>query len=529
MKSCPQCQRVYKDDALRFCRTDGTPLVTANTEDLPTASLRGLLSDSLPVSRPFGSSAPFSASLRGRSSRKAINSLAVLPFTNVGANIEMEYFSEGMTESIINALSKLPKLRVVARSVIQRYRIQEVDPLQVGQELDVRAVLAGRVQQSGDALMVGTELIDVSNGAQLWGERYNRKLADVFMVQEEIAQKITERLRLKLTVKHKKELVKRYTENPEAYQAYLKGRYYWEKRSQGAMQRAIEYFQQAIEIDPGYAAAYSGLADCFNTIGWFRLAPAQDVFPRAKAAATKALEIDNKLAKAHTSLAYAKFLYDWDWKGAERGFKRALKLNPKYATTYQWYSVYLWAMGRFDESVVHAQRAQELDPLSLVHNLTLGVALYFARRFEESVEQFKKTLEIEPSFYPARMSLSQSYEELGRFDEAIAEAEAAFGTEDLPVVLSRLGGAYAAAGRAADASRIIDELQERSKTSYVSGYEIATIYAELNQKETALEWFKKALDERASWMVFLNTAPRFEFMRSVPGYVELLDQLNFPR
>jgi TolB-like protein/Tfp pilus assembly protein PilF len=528
MKSCPQCQRVYKDDALRFCRTDGSPLVTTNTEDLPTAALRGLSSDPLPISRPFGSSAPFSASLKGRSSRKAIDSLAVLPFTNVGANVEMEYFSDGVTESIINALSKLPKLRVVARSVIQRYRGQEIDPLQVGQELDVRAVLAGRVQQSGDALMVGTELIDVTNGAQLWGERYNRKLADVFVVQEEIARKITERLRIKLAVKHKKELVKRYTEDPEAYQAYLKGRYYWEKRSQDAMQRAIQYFQQAIDIDPGYAAAYSGLADCFNAIGWFRVAPAKDVFPRAKAAAAKALEIDDKLAEAHTSLAYAKFLYDWDWRGAERGFKRALKLNPKYATTHQWYSVYLWAMGRFEESVEHVRRAQELDPLSLVHNLTLGVALYFARRYEESVEQFKTTLEIEPRFYPARMSLSQSFGELGRFGEAIAEAEAARATEDLPVVLSMLGCAYAIAGREGDALRIIDELQERSKTGYVSSYEFATIYADMGRGDDALEWFKKALEERASWMVFLNSAPRFEFMKSTAGYIELLDQLNFP-
>ena len=225
------------------------------------------------------------------------------------------------------------------------------------------------------------------------------------------------------------------------------------------MQRAIQYFQQAIEIDPGYAVAYSGLADCFNAIGWFRLAPAKEIFPKAKAAAMKALELDDKLAEAHTSLAYVKFLYDWDWKGAERGFKRALKLNPKYATAHQWYSVYLWAMGRFDESVSHARRAQELDPLSLANNLTLGVAHYFAGDFEQSAEQLRKTLEIEPRFYPARLSLSFAYAELGQFDQAIAEAERARATGDLPLVLAAVGSAYAVAERRADALRVIDELK----------------------------------------------------------------------
>lgn len=529
MKRCPQCQRVYAADELRFCRHDGTPLGNVNTEDLPTAALRDLTSTSQPISsRSLGPSAPFSASLKRRRTRKAIDSLAVLPFVNVGENVEMEYLSDGITENIINALAKLPRLRVIARSIVFRYRRQEVDPLAVGQELDVRAVLAGRVQQNNGHLMVGAELIDVANGAQVWGERYNRKLSDLFEVQEEIAKQITARLRVKLGPREKKQLVKTYTEDPEAYQAYLKGRYYWEKRSQGAMQKAIQYFQQAIEIDPGYAVAYSGLADCFNAIGWFRAAPAQDIFPKAKAAAAKALEIDDQLAEAHTSLGYAKFLYDWDWKGAERDLRRGLKLNPKYSTAHQWYSVYLFAMGRFEESLAHARQARDLDPLSLVNNLTMGVALYFAGQFEQSAAQLLKTLEIEPRFYPARVSLSVTYQELGQFDQAVAEAEKARAAEDLPLVASAAGSAYALAGRKSDALRIVAELIERSKTSYVSAFDIATIYADLGEQDTAIEWFQRAIDERASWIVFLKSSPKFRNLQSTSAFAAQVQRLKLP-
>lgn len=529
MKTCPRCSRVYHDETLRFCRNDGTQLLRSTSDDLPTGLLRPPGSDSLQSpTRPFGTSTSLSSPLSPRrSSRKAIDSLAVLPFTNAGANADMEYFSDGITESIINALSRLPKLRVIARSIVFRYKGRDIDPLQAGDELAVRAVLTGRVRQTNDSLVIGTELIDVANGAQLWGEHYNRKMADVFEVQEEIAKVITERLRLKLAVKDKKQLVKRYTGNPEAYQAYLKGRYNWDKRTKGAMGRAIQYFQQAIEIDPAYAVAYSGLADCFITLGWFRAAPAKEVFPKAKAAAMKALEIDDKLSEAHTSLAYVKFLHDWDWKGAERELKRAIKLNPKYPTARQWYAVYLWAMGRFDESIEQANRAVELDPLSRANNLTLGMALFFARRFEQSAEQLRKTLEIEPRFFPARVSLSFAYEQLGRFEEAVAEAEAARAAEDLPLVLGQLGSAYAHAGRRDEALAIIETLAAQAKERYVSPFEVATIYAGLEDTEQALHWFEKALEERASWMIFLKTSPKFDKLRSAPGYSSLLERIGF--
>ena len=529
MKTCPRCNRVYHDETLRFCRNDGTQLLRTTSDDLPTGLLRPPASDSLQSpTRELKSSTSLSSPLRRpRTSRKAIDSLAVLPFTNAGAGPDMEYFSDGITESIINALSRLPKLRVIARSIVFRYKGRDVDPLQAGDELAVRAILTGRVRQTNDSLMIGTELIDVANGAQLWGEHYNRKMADVFEVQEEIAKVITERLRLKLAVKDKKQLVRRHTEDPEAYQAYLKGRYYWDQRTKGGMARAIQYFQQAISIDPTYAVAYSGLADCFNALGWFRAAPAKEVFPRAKASAMKALEIDDKLSEAHTSLAYEKFLHDWDWKGSEREFKRAIKLNPRYSTARQWYSVYLWAMGRFDESIEQSEKAVELDPLSRANNLTLGMAFYFARHFEQAAHQLKKTLEIEPRFFPARVSLSLAYEQLGKFEDAVTEAETARATEDVPLVLAQLGGAYAVAGRREEAFEIIETIKAQAKERYVSPFELATVYADLEETDLALEWFEKALEERASWMVFLKTTPKFDRLRSTPGYQSLLDRIGF--
>ncbi|MFS8086866.1 MAG: tetratricopeptide repeat protein [Acidobacteriota bacterium] len=241
----------------------------------------------------------------------------------------------------------------------------------------------------------------------------------------------------------------------------------------------------------------------------------------------KALEIDDKLSEAHTSLAYETFLHEWDWKGAEKGFKRAIKLNPKYATARQWYSVYLWAMGRLDESIEQSQKAVQLDPLSRANNLTLGMAFYFARQFEQSVQQLKKTLEIEPQFFPARVSLSLAYEQLGRFEEAVAEAEGARAVEDVPLVLAQLGGAYALAGRKDAAHAVVDQLKAQAKERYVSPFEIATVYADLGETDLALEWFAKALEERASWMVFLKTTPKFDRLRPAPGYSALLERIGF--
>jgi TolB-like protein len=329
---------------------------------------------------------------------KAIDSLAILPLENASADSDMEYFSDGVTESIINALSQLPKLRVVARSTVFRYKGREADPQKVGQQLGVRAVLTGRVRQAGDELMIAVELIDVPNDEHLWGEHYNRKLSGIFDVQEEIAKEISERLRLKLTGAQKKRLAKRYTANAEAYQLYLRGRYFWYKRTEEALRKSIAYFNQAIAADPSYAAAYAGLSDSYALLALRGIIAPREGLLQAKAAARKALEIDDLLGEACASLAHAR-LHDWDWSGLDEEFKRAIGLNPGHAIAYHWYSEYLMAMGRLDESIAIIKQGQETDPISPVIIATLGYTLLFAREYDQAIEQFRKALELDSNHF----------------------------------------------------------------------------------------------------------------------------------
>ncbi len=332
---------------------------------------------------------------------KAIDSLAVLPLINDSPDADMEYFSDGVTESIINALSQLPKLRVVARSTVFRYKGREVDPKEVGQQLGVRAVLTGRVRQTGDGLMIAAELIDVTNDSQLWGEHYSRALSDVFVVQEEIAKEISEKLRLKLTGEEKKRLAKRHTGSTEAYKLYLKGLYYWNKRTVECLKKGIEYFEQAIEMDPNYALAYAGLADSYVLLGRYEALSPKESFPKAKAAAMKALQIDPGLAEAFPSLASAKFKYDWDWAGAERDFKHGIELNPNCATARHWYGHYLWCLGRFDEAFKQTQQALQLDPLSLMIDVSSTTPYFYARQYDQVIENCRRILDLHPNFPPA--------------------------------------------------------------------------------------------------------------------------------
>ena len=329
----------------------------------------------------------------------AISSVAVLPFVNSSGDPETEYLSDGITESLINNLSQLPHLQVMARSTVFRYKGPNVDPLQAGRELKVGAVLTGRVTQRGDTLVIAAELVNVAQGNQLWGEQYNRKLTDILAVQTEIAKAITDKLELRLTGEQAERLAKHYTENTEAYQLYLKGRYHWNKRNPEGFRKALEYFQQAIEKDPTYALAYTGLSDTYTTgSGLYLGLPSKEAYPRGRAAALKALEIDDSLAEAHISLASAKFEYDWEWAAAEKEFLRGLELNPGYATGHQWYAEYLRAVGRQEEGLAEMKRALELDPLSLIINTSLGWQYVYARQYEKAIEQCRKTVEMEPGF-----------------------------------------------------------------------------------------------------------------------------------
>ena len=485
-------------------------------------------SDSSPVTNTTPSRKTQSTR-RGRS-RKTIESLAILPLFNAGEDPDTEYLSDGITESIINNLSQLPKLRVMARSTVFRYKGKEVDPQIVGQQLGVRAVLTGRVLQRGDLLIIKTELVDAEDGSHLWGEQYNRNLSDIFTIEEEISREISDKLRLKLSGAEKKQLTKRYTENTEAYQLYLKGRFYWNKRTPEALKKGIEYFQRAIDSDPGYALAYAGLADSYNIlVSYSALAP-HDAFPKAKAAATRALEIDRKLAEAHTSMAFVKFGYDWDWAGSERGFKQAIKFNPGYAYAHNFYAVLLAAFGRFDEAFLHIGTAQELDPLSLPINTNLGWLLYLARRYEEAIEQYLKTIDLDEGFPLAHRRLAQTYEQTGRYSEADVEFQraVALSGEDIELISAR-GHFFANIGETEKAREVLNQLERLAKTRFVPSYLIARIYLGLGDIDTMFELLEKARDERYGYLAYLEIEPMFDRIRTDPRYDELVVRVGLRR
>jgi serine/threonine-protein kinase len=464
---------------------------------------------------------------RLRGDAGAIESIAVLPFTNEGGDPNTEILSDGIPESLINNLSQLPNLRVIARSSAFRYKGRAVDPQAAGHELGVQAVLTGRIVQRGDRLVISVELVEVRNNRQLWGEQYNRKLADILAVQDEIAREITDKLRLRLSGEDKKRLSKRYTENTEAYQAYLAGRYHWNKRTEEGLKKAIEYFEQARERDPGYALAYAGLADCYALLGDYGFLPPRDAYPKAKAAAEKALELDDTLAEAHTSLAFAKVQYDWDWPGAEREFQKALALNPNYATAHQWYSEYLSAMGRHDEALREIRRAQELDPLSLIIHAVVGRALYFARRYDEAAEQCRQTVELDPNFGVAHLFLGRIYLAAGKYDEAVKELQEARRLAGGTAVMAEVVHALAVAGRRTEAEQLRAEL-EKMKDGYVTAGRLALISVALGDKDQAFMWLDKAYDERSDTLLFLKVEPRFDSLRSDPRFAALLRRIGLP-
>ena len=460
-------------------------------------------------------------------SRRAIDSLAILPLINAGGDPDTEYLSDGITESIINNLSQLPKLRVMARSTVFRYKGKEVDPQRVGQELGVRASLSGRVLQRGDLLIIRAELVDTEDGSHLWGEQYNRKLSDIFTIEEEISREISDKLRLKLSGAEKKQLTKRYTENTEAYQLYLKGRFYWNKRTPEGLTKGIEYFQQAIVSDPGYALAYAGLADSYNIlVSYSALAP-HDAFPKAKAAAAKALEIDGKLAEAHTSLAFVKFGYDWDWAEAERGFKQAIQLNPGYAFAHNFYAVLLSALGRFDEAFVLIRNAQQLDPLSLPINTNLGWLLYLARRYDEAIQQYLKAIDLDDGFPLAHRRLAQTYEQNHRYSEADAEYQkaVALSGEDVELLSAR-GHFYAIVGEIDKANGVLKQLEAFGKSRYVPAYLIARIYLGLGEIDRVFDLLEKAREEKYGYLAYLDVEPMFDGIRADPRFEELIHRVG---
>jgi serine/threonine-protein kinase len=469
-----------------------------------------------------GSSQRVKAAPAVRREPKAASSIAVLPFQNASKDPNNEYLSDGITEAIIDTLSRLQHLRVMARSTVFRHKGPDVDPIAAGRELGVNAVLTGRVSQVGDRIVIRAELVDVAKGWQLWGEQYSREMRNIFEVQEEIASEISSKLQLKLSTDEKKRIRKRQTEDASAYKLYLKGRYCWHKRGEDQVRAAITHFQEAIRIDPSYARAYAGLADCFATLSFVLSGNPKENMPKARAAADRALEIDPSLAEAHASRAMVTYRYEWNFPEAEREFRKAIELSPGYATAHQWLGECLTAMERFDESLAELHQTLELDPLSPISNAVLAGMHFFARHHDLAIEQSAKSLDLDANFWPALLFRGMAYEQ--KKDYAHAEETLALGAEvsrRSSMLLSALGHAHASSGNRRDAERILEELHSPSR--YVAPVYLALVAAGLGDHSRALAELERGISERSGWMVFLRVDPRFDALRSNSGFQKIVD------
>ena len=463
---------------------------------------------------------------RKTSRAKSIDSIAVLPLVNSTNDPHSDYLSDGITEGVINRLSQLPKLKVMARSTVFRYKGRDFDAQAVGRDLRVRAVLTGRVQHIGERLIVNVELVDSLDGSQLWGETYNRAMADLMTLQEEMSREITDQLRLKLTGAEKKKLRKRATENSEAYQLYLKGRYHWNKRTEESLKRGIGFFRDAIDNDPSFASAYAGLADSYVTLTTNIPLPPNEAMPKAKAAAMKAIEIDDQLAEAWASLGAVRWWFEWDWDGAEEAYLRAIELKPNYATAHDGYAMLLSARGRFDSAVEQVTRACDLDPLSLISAVHAGWPFYFARDFESAIRRFRKALDLDDRFIPAHGWLGMALGQQHRYSESIDAFGRALEVDRIPILMAMLAHTHAIAGNRQQALALLETLREQARTRYISPYDIAVIHAGLGETATALEQLRLAYDDRSAWMVFLDVDPRLDGLRGEPRFAELVTKLH---
>ena len=465
------------------------------------------------------------------SAHKVDKSIAVLPFENASNDPNTEYLSEGISEELINSLSELQQLRVIARPTAFRYKAKDVDPRQVGRELGVTAVLTGKVRQMQDALNVQVDLVDAVTGAQIWGAGYDRNIADLVAVKQAIAQEVTAKLKLKLSSEEQRQLVKRDSTNAEAYQFYLRGRYFWDKRTSDGIKQAIEHFQQSIERDPNFALGYVGLADSYIGLTFYNFAAPHQTMPKAKESAIKALALDNSLAEAHVSLAHVLMNYDWNWSEAEKEFKRSIELKPDYATAHQWYAIhYLTATGRLEEAVKEMKKALELEPASLVMNTFMGATLYYAGRYDEAIDQCRRTVEMDPNFAVAHWHLGLAYEQKQVFDKAIEEFGKAISLSGgSPLMLAALGRAYAKSQKKHEANEMLNELNELAKRQYVSAYEVAKIYVALGNSEQAFQLLEKAYAEHSFHLANLNVCPQFKSVRSDPRFQDLVQRIGLAR
>jgi serine/threonine protein kinase/tetratricopeptide (TPR) repeat protein len=462
--------------------------------------------------------------------RKNIRSLAILPFVNAGSGIKSDYLNDGLTEIIINTLSQLPQLRVMARSSVFRFKDRQENPVAIGNELGVAAVLTGRLQRVGSKLVVQTELVDVADGSQLWGAQLNCKRGNVLHIQEEIANDISEKLKLNLSTRQKERLAKRPTVNEDAYHSYLRGRFCWNKRSTEGLRQSIDFFNNAIEIDPLFALAYAGIADAYAVLGNQHSLLLMDAYAKAKAAALKALAIDETLAEAYPTLGYIRGAYERDWSASEQAFRKAISLNPGYATAHQWYSAILRALGRVDEALEEARTAFSLDPLSPIINANVGLCMYVARRYDEAAELFRTTIMVEPRFFWSHYLLGLTQRQQGQHAAALTELRLALtlasDKETEAVVISDLAYSCGVLGDLAEANRLIGELKTLAKVHYVSPYDLAVAHLGIGDKDAAFGWLADAYHTRDEGLLWLKVDPVLDEIRSDARYLTLLKQVG---
>jgi serine/threonine protein kinase len=461
-----------------------------------------------------------------------IESLAVLPLENLSRDPEQDYFADGMTEALISELSRISSLKVISRTSVMRYKGTRKSLQEITQDLQVDAVVEGSVQRSGQRVQIRAHLIQGATETRLWGNSYERDLRDVLALQGEIAEGIANEIKAGVAQQNWARQANARPVNPMAYEAYLKGRYHWYKRSPEGLNKSLQYFQEAIERDSTYASAYSGMADSYNLLGWALVGvlPPREAFPKAKLAARRALEIDDRQAEAHAALAWTSYVYDWDWQTAEREFKRALELNPRYAPVHIWYSHYLESVGRSEESFAESKRALDADPLGLIINVHLGWYYLFTRKYDQAIEQLQKTLELDPNFILAHMFLGQAYQQKGMMDEAIREFQEALSLSGRnPVYLGGLGQAYALAAKRREAMGVLEELKKQSRQRYVAARATAEVYIGLAERDQAFFWLGKAIEERDGWLVHLRGDPRYDALRSDPRFADLVRRIGLPQ
>lgn len=469
------------------------------------------------------------ACLQASATPPEMDSIAVLPFHNEAGDDEVEYLIDGLTDSLIDTLSCLPQLKVLARSTVFQRRDLHDRPLEVGRELGVRAVLTGRLQNVQETLVVRTELVDVTDGSRLWGARLRQPRGDLFAIEEQICEEITDKLRLRLSTDDRQALSRRRAGSAEARDAYMQGRFIWNRwKTAEAMRSAIGFFEQALSLDPMYALAFGGLADSYAILGNVKALPPEVAYPKAKDAALAGLAIDDQLAELHTSLGFIQRYWEWDWTAARRSFDRALQLNPGYSTAHRFKAHLLSGLAEHDLAIASAERSLALDPLSLILHTSVGDAYFYARRYEEAIDYYRKCIELDPAFTPGHTDLARALELTGCYEEALEEYEIAQRlAADRPSDPSAgLACVYASMGRREDALRIVDELRKASEAKYVSPYSIASIHACLGDVDAAVSWLQTALTSHDQTLVWVKVHPRLDPVRGTEGYAELLRQMK---